>query len=240
MTPSTIASSMAVILACSCSRSWIFSRSRAAITLSDRPSVPISSVERVGARTRKLPSLIWRAMDCISTTGRVTRPATKMPMPSATSRATAPPASITWWSVAYEAVTAESGRARRSTPSTRVSSRTGTATYRSGASVVALRRRARPVRPSSAARTSGRPAWFSSPASSPAPRSDSARTRPSGAMRVTRAPVARATRTARSCGAAAGAPPRRSVRASSWTTAATEPSRVSSDSTAKFSSARVR
>ncbi len=81
MTPSTIASSIAVILACSCSRSWIFSRSRPAITLSERPSVPISSVERVGARTRKLPSLICRAMDCISTTGRVTRPATKMPMP---------------------------------------------------------------------------------------------------------------------------------------------------------------
>ena len=38
-----------------------------------------------GARTAKLPSLIRRAMACISTTGRVTRPATKMPMPNATS-----------------------------------------------------------------------------------------------------------------------------------------------------------
>ena len=128
MTPSTIASSIAVVLDCSCSRSWIFSRRRAAITLSDRPRVPISSMDRVGARTRKLPPLICRAIDCISTTGRVTRPATKMPMPSAISRASAPPTSITWWRLAYERVTAESGRARRRTPTIRSPSRTGSAT----------------------------------------------------------------------------------------------------------------
>ena len=95
MTPSTMASRMAVALACSRSRSSIFSRRRPAMTLRERPSVPISSGERTEARTRKLPSLIWRATSSISTTGRVTLPATKSPMPSATTRATAPPASMT-------------------------------------------------------------------------------------------------------------------------------------------------
>src|SRR5918995_1834599 len=52
----------------------------------ERPS------ERAGARTANWPSLICRAMACISTTGRVTRPATKIPMPKATASATRPPA----------------------------------------------------------------------------------------------------------------------------------------------------
>jgi hypothetical protein len=76
----------------------------------------------------KLPSLSWRAIDCISTTGRVTRPETKRPMPSATVRATRPPASITRCTLSYDAVTSDSGTARRSTPTSRSPSRTGRAT----------------------------------------------------------------------------------------------------------------
>ena len=128
ITPSTMPSRIAVALACSWARSCIFSRSRAASTLSERPSVPISSGERTGARTEKLPSLSWRAMDCISTTGRVTRPDTKRPMASATVSATKPPASITRWTFSSEAVTSESGMASRSTPTIRSPSWAGSAT----------------------------------------------------------------------------------------------------------------
>ena len=95
MTPSTMPSRMAVALACSCSRSRILSRSRPAMTLRARPSDPISSGERTGACTAKSPSLMRRAMACISTTGRVTRRATKSPMAKATAMAARPLTRIT-------------------------------------------------------------------------------------------------------------------------------------------------
>ena len=95
MTPSTMPSRIAVALARSASTLWICSRRRATITFNARPREPISSTERTGARTATCPSLIRRAMACISTTGLVTRPATKIPMPNATRSATRPPISIT-------------------------------------------------------------------------------------------------------------------------------------------------
>src|SRR5438445_436634 len=127
ITPSTMPSRIAVALARSSCASSIFSRSRAIMTLSARPSAPSSSTERTGARALYSPSLIRRAISCISTMGRVTRPATKMPMPAATASASRPPASITRCSSAYEDVTTDSGSARRSTPTVRAPSRTGTA-----------------------------------------------------------------------------------------------------------------
>ncbi len=127
ITPSTMPSRIAVALARSSCASSIFSRSRAIMTLSARPSAPSSSTERTGARALDSPSLIRRAISCISTMGRVTRPATKMPMPAATASASRPPASITRCSSAYEDVTTDSGSARRSTPTVRAPSRTGTA-----------------------------------------------------------------------------------------------------------------
>src|SRR5206468_2519895 len=89
-TPSTMPSRIAPILARSCWRSASRSRSRWASVLMARASTPISSGERTGARAAKLPSLISRAIVCIWTTGSVTRPATNMPMPSATTSATSP------------------------------------------------------------------------------------------------------------------------------------------------------
>src|SRR5205809_683412 len=127
ITPSTMPSRIAVALARSSCASSIFSRSRAIMTLSARPSAPSSSTERTGARALDSPSLIRRAISCISTMGRVTRPATKMPMPAATASASRPPASITRCSSAYEDVTTDSRSARRSTPTVRAPSRTGTA-----------------------------------------------------------------------------------------------------------------
>ena len=95
---------------------------------SARPSAPISSGERTGARSAESPSAIRRAMDCISTTGRVTRPATKRPMPAANARATRAPAAMIRYSAAKEAVTSDTGSARRSTALTRPASPTGMAT----------------------------------------------------------------------------------------------------------------
>ena len=193
---------------------------------SSRAAAPPTAVERAaegadlvgasatGARLRKLPSLIRRAMACISTTGRVTRPGDEQADAERGHAARRRrPASSTRWS-ARSAVTSGGGSASRSTrprcPASRPATRRRGAACRrvrapSQIATVALRAPAGPP---------GGPVVLERARSS-ARRSDSPTTRPSPAIRVTRAPVGRASADEgldRRRGAAAAQRPRASSR----------------------------